>query len=53
MEKPRFVFALFAVAILFSIVREWSAPAACARITLNLSNPHRAPIASRADLPQR
>jgi len=34
MRTNRLVFALFAAAILFSMVREWSAPAACARIIL-------------------
>jgi hypothetical protein len=29
--KNRFIFALFAAAILFSVVREWSAPVACLR----------------------
>jgi hypothetical protein len=28
----RLIFALFAVAILFSTVREWSVPVACARM---------------------
>ena len=31
MGAHRLTFALFAVAILLSMVREWSAPAACAR----------------------
>jgi hypothetical protein len=34
MRTNRFVFALFAAAILFSMVREWNAPAACARTIL-------------------
>jgi len=29
--KKHFVFALFAAAILLSVLREWSAPVACAR----------------------
>jgi hypothetical protein len=32
------VFALFAAAILFSMIREWSAPAACARIVIDLTH---------------
>jgi len=31
MRTKRLIFAFFAAAILFSMVREWSAPAACAR----------------------
>jgi len=31
MRRNRLTFALFAVATLFSMVREWSAPIACAR----------------------
>jgi hypothetical protein len=31
MKNRRLALAFFAAAILFSIVREWSAPAACAR----------------------
>jgi hypothetical protein len=31
MPANRLVFAFFAAAILFSMVREWNAPAACAR----------------------
>jgi len=31
MGRNRFVFALFAAAMLFSTVREWRAPVACAR----------------------
>jgi hypothetical protein len=34
MRKNRLIFVFFAAAILFSMVREWSAPAACARTTL-------------------
>jgi len=30
--RNRLAFALFAAAILFSMVREWSAPIACARV---------------------
>jgi hypothetical protein len=33
--KRQLVFAVFAAAILFSMVREWSAPVACARTTLH------------------
>ncbi len=29
--KKHFVFALFAAAILLSVLREWNAPVACAR----------------------
>ncbi len=29
--KKVFIFAIFATAILFSMLREWSAPTACAR----------------------
>jgi hypothetical protein len=29
--RTRLIFAFFAVAILFSMVREWSAPVSCAR----------------------
>jgi hypothetical protein len=32
--KNRFIFALFAAALLFSVVREWSAPVACLRSAL-------------------
>ena len=34
MRKDRLVFAFFAAAILFSMVREWSAPVSCARALL-------------------
>jgi hypothetical protein len=34
MQSRRLAFSLFAAAILFSIVREWSAPAYCARTIL-------------------
>jgi hypothetical protein len=34
MPKQRFIFVLFAAAILFSVVREWSAPVACVRAIL-------------------
>jgi hypothetical protein len=30
-KRNQFVFALFAAAMLFSMLREWSAPVACAR----------------------
>jgi hypothetical protein len=33
--KSRLAFALFAAAILFSIVREWRAPVGCLRIGLH------------------
>jgi hypothetical protein len=36
--SPRLIFVFFATAILFSIVREWNAPSACARTTLMSSN---------------
>jgi len=32
------VFAIFAAAMLFSTIREWSAPAACPRLPLARSN---------------
>ncbi len=35
MRKQRLIFAFFAVAILFSIIREWSAPSACVRIVID------------------
>lgn len=35
--RRRVVFAAFAVLILFSIVREWSVPAACARAVFSLA----------------
>jgi hypothetical protein len=34
MRTNRFTFALFAAAILFSMIREWSAPASCTRTIL-------------------
>jgi hypothetical protein len=34
MRTKRLIFALFSAAILFSMVREWSAPVACARAVL-------------------
>jgi hypothetical protein len=39
MGKNRFAFAFFAAAILFSMVREWSAPVACARTIFLASSP--------------
>jgi hypothetical protein len=39
MRKNRLIFALFSAAILFSMVREWSAPVACARSILISSVP--------------
>lgn len=40
-RQPRLIFAIFAAVILFSMVREWSAPVACARAVLvpAVSNP--------------
>ncbi len=35
MRDRRLAFAFFAAAILFSIIREWSAPTACARIAFD------------------
>jgi hypothetical protein len=35
MKNNRLVFALFAAAVLFSMMREWSAPLACARIVID------------------
>jgi len=34
MRNRSLAFALFATAILFSMVKEWSTPAACARIAI-------------------
>ena len=34
MKRNRLILALFSAAILFSMVREWSAPVACARTLL-------------------
>jgi hypothetical protein len=42
MKRNRLVFVLFAAAILFSMVREWSATIACAR-TIFLSSAPAAP----------
>jgi hypothetical protein len=42
MGRNRFIFALFAAAILFSMVREWRAPTACMR-TIFLSSAPAAP----------
>jgi hypothetical protein len=42
MGTNRLAFAFFAAAILFSVVREWSAPIACPRIPqarINVSSP--------------
>ena len=36
--SPRLTFAFFATAILLSMVREWNAPSACARMSLASSN---------------
>ena len=38
MATRRLTFILFATAMLFSIVREWSAPAACARSIILTTN---------------
>ncbi len=35
MRSRRLAFAFFAAAILFSMVREWSAPSACVRIVID------------------
>jgi hypothetical protein len=37
MLRPRLVFAFFAAAIFFSVIREWSAPVVCARTLLPAS----------------
>lgn len=34
MNNNRFIFALFAAAILFSVIHEWSLPVACIRPVL-------------------
>jgi hypothetical protein len=34
MQGRRLIFALFAAAILFSMIREWKAPATCTRVAL-------------------
>jgi len=39
MRSNRKFLALFAAAILFSMVREWSAPVACARANFPVSAP--------------
>jgi hypothetical protein len=41
LAKPAPVFIFFAAAILFSVVREWSAPIACARILIDRTHPFR------------
>jgi hypothetical protein len=38
MRKQHLTFAFFAVAILFSMVREWSAPVACVRTIMGRVN---------------
>jgi hypothetical protein len=43
MRTNRLTFALFSAAILFSMVREWSAPIACARTVLLSSVPSAPP----------
>jgi hypothetical protein len=35
MKNNRLAFALFATAVLFSMIREWSTPFACARIVID------------------
>jgi hypothetical protein len=40
MRRNGFVFAFFAAAILFSMVREWNAPASCLRSVLAPSASH-------------
>jgi len=40
-RSNRLIFCLFAAAILFSTVREWSAPVACARSILISAASHR------------
>jgi hypothetical protein len=44
MRRNRLAFALFAAAILFSMVREWSAPIACTRTVLLSSAPAAPPL---------
>jgi hypothetical protein len=43
MRNNRFAFALFAAAILFSMVREWNAPVTCVRSVLAPSASHQLP----------
>jgi hypothetical protein len=38
MLNPKLVFAVFAAAILFSVIREWSAPVACLRLPVARNN---------------
>ena len=38
MSNRKLAFAVFASAILFSVIREWSAPAACARLPVARNN---------------
>ena len=35
MRSRTLVFAFFAAAMLFSVMREWSAPSACPRLTMS------------------
>jgi len=35
MKRHPWIFAIFAVALLFSVVREWSVPTVCPRIGVN------------------
>jgi hypothetical protein len=39
MRNKRLIFALFSAAILFSMIREWSAPVTCARTSFLASAP--------------
>jgi hypothetical protein len=41
MRKNHLIFCLFAAAVLFSMVREWSAPVACSRSILIPAAAHR------------
>jgi len=38
MRSKRFAFALFAAAVLFSMLREWGAPRFCARTSFPLAS---------------
>jgi hypothetical protein len=38
MSNRKLVFAVFATAMLFSVVREWSAPVACPRLPVARNN---------------
>jgi hypothetical protein len=41
MRSRTLVFAFFAAAMLFSVVREWSVPAGCPRLTMIAKSRHR------------